>query len=82
MSPAPSFAHLPGCLTDFFRRSIVSTTPANDATDVAVGASITVKVDDAIISVKPEGAIEARATCLQLLHTRTDLRKVLSNASF
>ena len=42
------------------RRSIVSTTPADDATGVAVGTSITVKIDDSIVSVKAEGAIEVR----------------------
>ena len=47
--------HRSGCA-----RSIVSTTPANDTTDVAVGASITVKIDDSIVSVKVEGAIEVR----------------------
>ena len=61
------------------RRSIVSTTPADDATDVAVGTSITVKLDDSIVSVKAQGAIEVR------LHTAphvTDLRKVVFHQHF
>ena len=64
MSPPllPALADLPAPDRPFWLRahSIVSTTPANDTTDVAVGASITVKIDDSIVSVKVEGAIEVR----------------------